>query len=472
MTSLSRLTIHELAPQIQRRAVSPVEVTRECLERIEAHDGALHTFIVVRPEVALAEARAAEEEIARGSYRGPLHGLPVGIKDNIAVAGWPTTNGSALMTDHIAREDADVVQRLRRAGAVVVGKNNMHEWALGGTSGSSAFGAVGNPWDPRRTPGGSSGGSAAAVSASFVFASVGTDNKGSVRIPASYSGVVGLKPTFGLVSRYGQLPPTSATTDHIGPLTKDVQDAALLLNVMAGYDRRDPTSVPSRAKDYTAGLDRGVDGLRVGIPTNFFYEWTAPEVAQRVREAVNVFASLGARVEEVELPGLQYVPLLDAATINEARAYLLPFARRGPSAFADPVIWERIIVGEFVRASDMVKAMRLRNALRQEFVEAMRRVDLLISPTTVTAAFPHDRAQDPIAANGGPAYRDSTTLLTFPYNLTGMPVVSVPCGYTSEGLPVGLSIAGRWWEDDLVLRAGFAYEQAATGGYQRPPMAG
>jgi len=467
MTELAKKTIHELAPLIERREVSPVEVTREALERIEVLDPRLHGFITVRPEQALDRARAAEDEIARGTYRGPLHGVPMGIKDNIAVVGWPTTNASALMTDFITDYDATVVARLRAAGAVIVGKNNMHEWAMGGTSAPSAFGAVHNPWDETRVPGGSSGGSAAAVSASMIYGSVGTDNKGSIRNPASFCGIVGLKPTYGLVSRFGELPATSADTDHLGPLAKDVMDAALLLNVLAGYDPQDPTSIPSAETDYTAGLGRGVSGLRVGVPQDFFFEQATPEVRELVGKAIDTLRSRGAEVRDVRIPSLAYMSLADAAWVNEARTFLLPFVPRGPGAFADRSIWDRLVLGEFVRTADTLKAMRLRNLIRREFLAVTEEVDLLAMPTNATPAFPIEAA----GADRDRTLTSTSVLLTAPLNLVGMPAISVPCGFSADGLPIGLMLAGRHWEDEVVLRAAYAYEQAATGGYATPPIA-
>ncbi|MPZ15298.1 MAG: hypothetical protein GEU73_12885 [Chloroflexi bacterium] len=470
LTELARLPIHDLAPLIARREVSPVEVTRDALARIEALDGRLRTFIAVWPDQALADARTAEAEIAGGGTRGPLHGVPIGIKDNIAVAGWPTTNGSSLMTDHVTDYDATVVSRLRAAGAVIVGKNNMHEWAMGGTSAKSAFGAVHNPWDERRSPGGSSGGSAAAVSASLVYGSVGTDNKGSVRLPAAFCGVVGLKPTYGLVSRFGELPPTSATTDHLGPIAKDVRDAALLLNAMAGYDQADPCSIRSATRNFAEGIDGGVAGVRVGVPSDYFFEQAAEQVEVLVRAAVSTLESLGAEVREVRLPSVRHTPLVDVASTAESRAFLLPFARLGPEAFADRSIWDRLVVGEFLRMSDFLKASRLRNLIRREFLTAMEQVDVLAMPTAASPATPLEAP--PTLPNGDRNPLTMTTTLTAPFNYVGMPAVSVPCGLSPDGLPIGLMLAGPHWRDDLVLRVAYAYEQAATGGYMAPPIAG
>jgi aspartyl-tRNA(Asn)/glutamyl-tRNA(Gln) amidotransferase subunit A len=467
MSELAKQTIHELAPRIERGEVSPVELTQEMLERIKAVDDRLHTFITLDPERALAQARAAEVEIGRGEYRGPLHGIPMGVKDNIAVAGWPTTNGSALMTDNVTDYDATAVARLRQAGAVIVGKNNMHEWAMGGTSVPTAFGAVHNPWDESRVPGGSSGGSAAAISASLIYASVGTDNKGSVRNPASFCGIVGLKPTYGLVSRFGELPASSANTDHLGPLTKDVTDAALMLNVLAGYDPQDPTSIRSEPKDYIAGLGQGVKGLRIGVVRNFFFEQATEEVRKSVDQAIGVLGSLGAEVRDIEIPSLQYMPLADPAWVNELRTYLLPFLRQGRKAFADPAIWDRVILNEFVRSADTQKALRLRSLILHEFQEAFEQVDLLAMPTNMTPAFPIENSEAQRAAT----LASTSVTLTAPYNLTGHPAISVPCGFSADGLPTALGLAGRHWEDDLVLRAAYAYEQAATGGYAPAPIA-
>lgn len=468
MSDVAKLTIHELAPLIEQRQVSPLDVTREALDRVERLDDRLHAFTLVSTERAMAEAQAATDEIARGGYRGPLHGVPLGIKDNIAVRGWPTTNGSPLMTDHVTDYDASVVERLRAAGAIIVGKNNMHEWAMGSTCAGGPFGTVHNPWEESRVPGGSSGGSAAAVSASMIYGSVGTDGMGSIRMPSSYCGVVGLKPTYGLVSRFGELPPTSSTTDHLGPITKDVRDAAIMLNVLAGHDPKDPTSIPSSGKDYVAGLEGGVRGLRVGVPQNFFFDRALPEVRDAVGRAVEALVSLDAQVREVRIPSLQYMHLITPAQVGESRAFLLPLVRMGRHAFADQSIWDRVVVGEFVRTADTLKAARLRNLMRREFLDVMGEADVLAVPTTITPAFPIDESDLP----GGHGDANSgATLLTFPFNMIGMPAISVPCGFTENGLPIGLMLAGRHWEDDVVLRTAYAYEQAATGGYVAPPIA-
>ncbi|MBI4491524.1 MAG: amidase [Chloroflexi bacterium] len=469
MSELATLTICQLAPLIRARDVSPVEVVREALARIERLEPRLHAFITLWPEQALAEARAAEDQIARGEYRGPLHGVPLGVKDNIALAGWPTTNGSSLMAEHVTDFDAAVVERLRAAGAVIVGKNNMHEWAMGDSCSNGPFGTVHNPWDTTRVPGGSSGGSAAAVSAALVYGSVGTDGKGSIRTPASFCGVVGFKPTFGLVSRFGELPPTSAITDHLGPIARDVADAAVLLDALAGYDPRDPTAMPSTRKDYRRELERGVVGLRVGVPQNFFFERASQEVREVVTRAIGTLGSLGAQLREVRIPSLQHMHLVEPATWNESRIYLLPLVRRGPTAFTDQSIWERLVLAQLTSGIELMQAARLRNLIRQEFLAALAEVDVLAMPTNTSVAYPI--AERGALAGGMPrSHPANATQLTFPFNVTGLPALSVPCGFTQEGLPVGLMLAGRHWEDEVVLRAAYAYEQAATGGYAVPPI--
>ncbi|HZT07733.1 MAG TPA: amidase [Chloroflexota bacterium] len=453
---------------IESRDVSPVEVTRALFDRIDRLEPRLRSFIRLEPEQALTQALAAEVEIARGGYRGPLHGIPLGIKDNIAVAGWPTTSGSALMSEFVTDYDATVVQRLRAAGATIVGKNNMHEWAMGGSCSNGPFGTVHNPWDETRVPGGSSGGSAAAVSASLIYGSLGTDGMGSIRTPASYCGVVGFKPTYGLVSRFGQLPPTSSTSDHVGPITKDVRDAAILLGAIAGYDANDPTSIQSASVDYHAEVGRPLSGLRVGVPVSYFFENAEPEIQALVHEGVRQLASIGGEVHEIHIPWVEKIGLVSAAQGNESNAFLLQYARLGPQAFADRTIWERVIAGQFVRRADAAQAGRLRSLIRREFANVLQEVDVIVTPTNPTPAFLIDVTGDlPGGKPGGNLA--ITNALTSPFNFTGMPAVSVPCGFTADGLPVGMTISGRHWEDALVLRAAHQY-QVATGGYRSPPI--
>lgn len=468
MNDIAALTIHELAPRIESRELSPVDVVGECLRRIDELDPQLHSFVRYWPDEAVAAAEAAATEIADGGYRGPLHGIPVSIKDNLAVAGWPTTNGSALMADHITDFDATVVRKLREAGAIVVGKNNLHEWARGVNCTGGPFGTVHNPWDLTRVPGGSSGGSAAAVSASLVYGAVGTDGKGSIRIPASFCGVVGLKPTYGLVSRFGQLPPTSMLVDHVGPIAKDATDAAILLQAMAGDDPADPMSGSWTPIDYSAELTGRIEKVRVGVPENFFFDQSSAEVEAVVRAAIDVLVKLGAAVRPVRIPSLRHMHLVDAALLSESYGPVRRALAQGPKAFADETIWERAVVGSLVRTQDTVQAARLHNLIRREFVEVMEDVDLLAVPTTPTPAFPID---EPDVAPGESTREQSpVTALTLPHNISGMPAISLPCGFVAGGLPVALMLGGRFGEDHVVSQGAYAYEQATSGGYRPPPI--
>ena len=469
------MAIGELAPRIAGGEVSPVEVTRATLEAIEALEPSLNAFIRVEPEAALAAARAAEAEVQAGRYRGPLHGIPVGIKDNLAVAGRPTTNASRAMVDHVTDYDAAAVERLRAAGAIVVGKNNMHEWAKGGTCAGGYFGAVHNPWALDCIPGGSSGGSAAAVSAGEVYASLGTDGMGSIRQPAAMCGVVGYKPTQGLVSRFGELPPTSASHDHVGPICRTVADAALVLTAIARHDPRDPASVRSEPTDYAAGLDGGVRGLRVGVPENYFFEKLDPEVERAVRGAAETLAGLGATVRPVTLPLIEYAYLASGLITNEGSAFHRPLVLGRPEAYWDEDVRYRLLAQELLLARHVDLARRVRNRVRAEFNRAMEGLDLLVVPATPVPAFAADattvacgeRTLDLTAP--GVAHRVITGL-TSPFNATGTPVISLPCGFHSTGKPIGVQIVGRHWEDAVVLRAAHAFEQAAGVGYRVPPV--
>jgi aspartyl-tRNA(Asn)/glutamyl-tRNA(Gln) amidotransferase subunit A len=469
-------TIAELAPLVASRNVSPVEVTRAVLERITALEPQLNAFITLTADDALAAARAAEAEIQAGRYRGPLHGVPVAVKDNIAVAGHLTTCGSKALAEHVTDYDATVVTRLREAGAVVVGKTNLHEWAMGGTCTVGYYGGVHNPWDVRCTPGGSSGGSAATVSAGGAYAGLGTDGWGSVRMPAALCGIVGLKPTQGLVSRWGELPVTSTSIDHIGPLCRTVTDTALVLNALAGHDPRDPTSLRSEPKDYAALLDGGIRGLRVGVPENYFFDDVDPEVERAVRQALDTLLGLGAEVRPVTMPLADYTFLTFTLIANDALEFQRSIALHQPDAYYDTEIRYRLLAQNLLLARDMQNAQRARNLIRARWREMMAEVDLLVTPTVAVPAFtagaksvPYgDRAFDltqPIAASR------LVTRLTSPFNVSGMPTVSVPCGFSGRGMPIGLQLTGRSWQDDVVLRAAYTYEQAAGIGYQGPPVA-
>jgi aspartyl-tRNA(Asn)/glutamyl-tRNA(Gln) amidotransferase subunit A len=468
VSELTTLTIHELAPRLERGLVSPVELTRECLERIDQLEPRLHAFVRTWPEEALAAARIAEEEIRTGRYRGPLHGIPMSIKDNIAVAGHPTTIGTALLATNVTDYDATAVARLRSAGAIILGKNNLHEWAFGVSCTGGPFGTIHNPWDEGRVPGGTSGGSAAAVSASLVFGSLGTDAKGSIRIPAAYCGVVGLKPTHGLVSRFGELPPSSMTFDSIGPIAKDVTDAAILLEVIAGHDPLDPMSLASPARDFRAGLEHGVRGLRVGVPLEYFFETAEPEITGLVHAAIDVLRDAGAETRVVRIPSMRFMHIADAGFASERIGPLQRALKLGPSAFADETIWERQMIASLTRANDVLKGIRLHNLIRREFAEVMGDVDILVMPAAPSAAFPIARPE--VLPSQSVLPQSPATVQAMPFNIVGLPAISLPCGFTTEALPIGLMITGRHLEDDVILSAARAYERAA-GGYRLPPIA-
>lgn len=475
MTNWELKTISEVAPELKERRLSPVELTEALLRRIATLEPHINAFITLRPEEAMDAARTAETEIQAGKYRGPLHGIPVAVKDNIATAGWPTTNGSKIAADDITYYDATVVSRLRAAGAIIIGKNNMHEWAMGGTSWGGYFGSVRNPWDLSCIPGGSSGGSAVAVSASLVFASVGTDGMGSIRIPASLCGVVGLKPTYGLVSRWGELPPTSSQMDHLGPLCKSVRDVALILNVLAGFDVLDPTSRRLIERDYVRGLDGGVSGLRIGVPQNYFFEEIDTEVQHAVGDALDLLSGLGASIRHISIPSVSYAYKAFALIPPETLSFHRPFLADRRQDYADREICHRLIALQFLLSRHTQLALQARNLIRRELLRVMHDVDVLVTPTVPIPAY---KGESEIVSSG----EGETTLkrplgqhqlltrLTVPFNFTGMPAISVPCGFTSTGLPIGLQIAGRREEDAVVLRVACAFEQSAGLGYQVSPV--
>jgi aspartyl-tRNA(Asn)/glutamyl-tRNA(Gln) amidotransferase subunit A len=439
-----RLTIRELADAYKRREISPVEITRGCLERIEKLNPGLNAFITVTSESALAEARAAEAEILRGEWRGPLHGVPLAIKDLIDTAGVRTTAGSALFKDRIPTHDAEVVRRLRLGGAVLVGKNNLHEFAYGGSSLVSYFGDVRNPCDPSRVAGGSSGGSAAAVAAGMAYAAIGTDTAGSVREPAALCGCVGLKATYGRVSSRGVIP-LSPSLDHVGPIAANVADCATVLQAIAGYDSADITSEDVPVADYVSALREGVKTLRVGVPRAYFYDDLDPEVASAMEKALGVLGSLVAEVKEVRLD----VPT--DRTLQAAESYAIHAANvaERPELY-QPETLRRIRTGENVSAAELIRSRRELDEARRSIRAIFGDVDLLVTPTTpIPAPSSAELKKNPEALR--PA---ELTLLrnTRPFNVWGLPAISVPCGFTRSGLPIGLQIAGSHWREDLVLR--------------------
>ena len=454
-------SLADLAAAFRQRTLSPVEVVETLLARIEVEDEILNAFITVTGERALGEAARAEREILAGSYRGPLHGVPVGLKDLIYTRGVRTTMGSAFFEDYVPDHSAVVATKLEEAGAVMVGKTNTHEFAYGPTGDRSHFGPTRNPYDPARISGGSSGGSAVAVAADLLYASLGSDTGGSVRIPAALCGVVGMKPTFGRVSKRGVFP-LSWTLDHVGPLTRTVEDNALVLNALAGHDPADPYSANRPAEDFARDLRHGVEGGVIGIPRGFYFEHVGDEVGERVREAIEVFRSLGAEVREVEIPHLWETLKAQRLTLA-AEAYAVHEERLGsePERFDDGVR-ERLMEGERPKAYRYANAQQRKLRAKDEFGRALEGVEVLLTPAVPIAATLIDQKDTKI---GGyeESVRSAVTRLTGPTNLTGSPSLSVPCGLTAAGLPVGLQLIGRPFDEATVYRFGHAYEASSRG---------
>ena len=453
-------TILQLADLLQKRLASPVELAKQCLERIARLNPTLNAFITVTAESAMAQARQAEAEIFRGEWRGPLHGIPIGLKDLIDTAGVRTTAASQLFKDRVPSEDAEIVKRLKAVGAVILGKQNLHEFAYGGSSIVSYYGEVHNPWNPAHIAGGSSGGSAAAVACGMGYAAIGTDTAGSVREPASQCGVVGLKPTYGRVSLRGVIP-LSPSLDHVGPITRSVGDAAAVLQTIAGYDPGDKTSVDTPVPDYLAALETKKP-LRIGVPRAFFYEDLDAEVAQAVEQALKVLADLFGEVREVNLE----VPTDRSLQAAESYAFHAEFVARSPELY-QPETLRRIRSGENIGAEQFVQARKDLETERRKITSIFDTVDVLVTPAT------------PIPAPNLEELKQNFDLLrprellllrnTRPFNVWGLPAISLPCGFTSAGLPIGLQIAARPWDEVTVLRAAQAYEQA-TNWKSFPPL--
>lgn len=456
----------EAAELVRRREVSPVEVTDAVLDRIERIGPSLNCYITVLADQARRRARELEELLAAGTYLGPLHGIPLSLKDNIATAGVRTTAGSPILADWVPETSATVADRLAAAGTVVVAKANLYEFAYGAPH--PTYGPTRNPWIPGRTCGGSSSGSAAGVSAGLCYGSFGTDTGGSVRIPAGFCGIVGLKPTYGRVSRAGVIP-VSYTLDHVGPLTRTVRDAAVLLKAIAGPDPADPTAVNRPVPDYAADLDRGVRGLRVGIPRPQPSELIDPEVRAIVGRAYRVIEREGAGLSEVSLPDLvQARTVMWTISAAEAVEYHRPYLRTRASDY-HPVVRSLLETGEFIPAADYVHAQRVRQRMVQDLRSAMTGVDALILPALPVSAYPIGQRTITV---GGPEedVLAAITAYTSLFNVTGHPAIVLPCGFTSEGLPVGLQMVGHPFEEARLLLLAHAYEQAAGLSPRQPPL--
>ncbi|GAB7386451.1 amidase [Bacillaceae bacterium] len=446
-----------LSDAIKRKAVSPVEVTRRLLERIDAVDGKLNAYITVFAEEALQAAMRAEKEIVSGNWRGPLHGVPIGLKDMIYTKNGRTTMGAERYKDFVPDDDAAVVEKLRQAGAILIGKLNTHQFAYGPTGDRSYFGAVRNPYDLTKMSGGSSSGSGAAVAAALCFAALGTDTGGSIRIPSACCGIVGMKPTFGRVSKYGVYP-LSWTLDHVGPMTRTVSDNAVLLNVLSGYDGRDPYSVQTDEEDFTRFLGKSVRGSVIGIPTSYYFENLEPEVEMKVRKAMEIFARLGADLRCVEIPHMEQIAWAQRITIgSEAYAVHQDALQHAPQQYDDEVR-ERLLTGEPIKAYEYVQAQQLRNTAKQAFRKVLDEVDVLLTPTL--PILPPDIGQREVEIQGRKEHVRSALLrLTSPTNFNGFPSLSLPCGFSASGLPVGVQLIGRPFDEANLYRFAYALEQ-------------
>jgi aspartyl-tRNA(Asn)/glutamyl-tRNA(Gln) amidotransferase subunit A len=455
----------QLAEKFRTRQLSPVEVTRDCLARIERLNPSLNAFITVMADPALAQAQAAEQKIGQGRWRGPLHGIPIGLKDLIDTAGVRTTAASAVFSDRVPAEDAEVVRRLEVAGAVILGKQNLHEFACGASTMVSHFGPVRNPWDPAHIAGGSSSGSAAAAAAGLGVAAIGTDTAGSIREPAAFCGVVGLKPTYGRVSARGVVP-LSVSLDHVGPIARSVADAAVVLQAIAGHDSRDPASADQAVPDFSAGLSDSPKGLRVGIPQSYFFDGLDAEIASATAHALDVLRALGVEVREMQLS----VPT--DRTVQSAETFV--YHSQWLSERADlyqPETLRRIRSGEAITHAELESMRRALSDERLRVAELFTpdhadAVDLIVTPATpVLPATIAELAERPEQLRA----RELAMLRnTRPFNVWGLPAISVPCGFSQAGLPIGLQIAGPHWREDLVLSLAHYYEQA-TAWHKRQP---
>jgi aspartyl-tRNA(Asn)/glutamyl-tRNA(Gln) amidotransferase subunit A len=484
---LYKETIAGLHEKLLRRDVSSEELTRSVLDRIEERNGELNAYITVTPESALEQAREADKRLSAGEASGALCGIPLAIKDLLTTRGIRTTCGSRMLENFVPPYDSTVVRKLKEAGAVLVGKANMDEFAMGASNETSFFGPCRNPYDTQRVAGGSSGGSACAVSADMCIAAVGTDTGGSIRQPAAYCGVVGMKPTYGRVSRFG-LVAFASSLDQAGPITKDVTDCSLLLQAICGYDPRDSTSVEMDVPDFSSFLKDDIRGLRFGIPREYFIEGMDPEVEKAIREAATAFEAMGAVPVDISLPHTEHViPVYYLIATAEASSNLArydgvkygyraegPFAnlremyeRTRSEGFGDEVK-RRIMLGTYALSSGYYdayyrKAQQVRTLIRRDFEAAYEQCDVILAPASPSPAFPiGEKIDDPLQMY-------LLDIFTASVNLAGLPGISLPCGTTRDGLPLGLQVLGKPFDEGTVLRAAFAYEAGTGGGRKNPP---
>jgi aspartyl-tRNA(Asn)/glutamyl-tRNA(Gln) amidotransferase subunit A len=467
-TELHALTIAELAPLLKKREISPVELTAAYLERIDAVDSTLNAYITIMADAAQAQAQERDAELMAGEYRGPLHGVPIALKDLYDTAGVPTTAGSRIFADRVPDSDASTVSLLRAAGAIIIGKTNLHEFAYGVTNDTSYFGATRNPWDPERVPGGSSGGSGAAVAAGLCAAATGTDTGGSIRMPAALCGIVGLKPTYGRVSCAGVIP-LAWSLDHCGPLTRSVMDAAIMLFAMAGWDPQDPATLAEPVEDYLLALRPSAEGLRIAVDPAYSFSRVDPEVEAAVKDALAVLQNLGAKLVEVELPRVSEAAQAALTVLDaEATSYHEQFLKNRPEDY-QPTVRDRLGRGFQVRGIDYALARRVGQWMALDFETLFDDVDLIATPATAIPAPKLGQEQVEIGHENVDV-RGAVAQFTRVFNLTGLPAISVPCGFSSAGLPIGLQLAGAQLDEATVLRAAHAYEQATDWHTRHPEL--
>ena len=467
-TELCFLSAGQLSRFIQSKEVSPVDVVEAHLARIDALEPTLNSFITLLPEQAMAAARRAEQEIQRGRYRGPLHGIPLGLKDLYYVKGVRNTSGSRIYDDFVPDYDCTIATRFGEAGAILLGKLNLHQFAYGPQGENPDYGHMHNPWNPELIAGGSSGGSGSAAASGQCTLTMGSDTGGSIRIPSALCGLAGLKPTYGLLSRHG-LTPLSWSLDHPGPMTRTVEDCALVMNAVAGYDPKDPASANVPVPDYTRALTGDIRGLRVGVPKEYFEVPVDPQVEQAVRKAIDMLGELGATVTEVSWP--MYLHAMSISTtvlMPEATAYHSKLVR-GRGAQLSPPVRLRLEAGFFISGPDYVQAQQARTAFNRQSLALLNEVDVLAGPTE--PIFAHRIGATSVKV--GDTMLGSTPALTQytrPFNLNGFPAITVPCGFSEEGLPIGLQLGGRPFDEETVLRAAHAYEQATEWHKKRPVL--
>ena len=474
--NITELTVHELKEKIQKKELSSAEITKAFAERIKEKEESLNAFLTVLIDDAIKQAEEMDKKIDKGEITSELAGIPIGIKDNICTKGIKTTCGSKMLENFISPYDATVMEKINSAGMINLGKLNMDEFAMGSSTENSAFQKTHNPWNLKKVPGGSSGGSATAVAANMVPWALGSDTGGSVRQPASLCGIVGLKPTYGLISRYG-LVAYASSLDQIGTFTKDVEDCALLLNVIAGKDERDTTSVKIKNKDYVKALKNNVKGLRIGVPKEYFGEGINPEVREAIEKAIMEYKELGAIVEECSIPiadytlATYYIISCAEASSNLGRFDGIRYGYRTPNyesledifinsrteGFGDEVK-RRIILGTYVLSSGYYdayykKAQQVRTLIKNEFNKIFEKYDILITPTSPTVAF------DIGEKSNNPMEMYMADICTVPINVAGVPAISIPCGVDKTGMPIGMQIIGKHFSEETILNAAYTYEQ-------------